>query len=41
MLFIRFDEGVMRIYPRVKAFEKVCDAARIRLVDTNTNITTP
>ena len=31
----------MRIYPRVKAFEKVCDAARIRLVDTNTNITTP
>jgi chromosome segregation ATPase len=26
----RFDEGVARIYPRLKAFELVCDAARIR-----------
>ena len=26
----RFDEGVARIYPRMKAFEGVCDKARIR-----------
>ena len=26
----RFDEGVARIYPRMKAFELVCDKARIR-----------
>ena len=27
---IKFDEGVIRIYPRMKAFEKVCDDARIK-----------
>ena len=26
----RFDEGVARIYPRMKAFETVCDKARIK-----------
>ncbi len=26
----RFDEGVARIYPRMKAFELVCDKARIK-----------
>ena len=26
----RFDEGVKRIFPRMKAFEVVCDAARIK-----------
>jgi len=26
----RFDEGVKRIFPRMKAFEKVCDAAKIK-----------
>ena len=26
----RFDEGVNRIFPRMKAFEVVCDAARIK-----------
>ena len=36
---VRFDEGVMRIYPRVKAFEKVCDAARIRYVNKSNNNT--
>ena len=26
----RFDDGVARIYPRMKAFEQVCDKARIK-----------
>ena len=26
----RFDEGVKRVFPRMKAFEKVCDAAKIK-----------
>ena len=27
---IRFDEGVIRVYPRLKEFEKVCDTVLIR-----------
>ena len=26
----RFDDGVVRIYPRMKAFELVCNAAKIK-----------
>ena len=32
----RFDEGVKRIFPRMKEFEKVCDAAKIKFPGTRT-----